>query len=296
MKKTIIKTVIAACVAFQLSSVSAQQIPFPQPSPTATVSQNFATSKIELSYSRPGAKGRKVFGDVVPFGQVWRTGANGATTISFGEDVKLNGMEVKAGKYGLLSIPGQSEWTVIITKDLTVTNAGAYKQENDVVRLKVNPTALSTPVETFTIEIANMKSNEADIMLKWENTAVSFKVSADIDTKLNKLIDETMAKDSRPYFQSANYYYENNKDLNKALEWVNKAVDANPDAYWALHLKAKIQKGLKDYNGAVVTANASIEKAKVGGDDAYVKNNEKLISEIKALPDYKEAAPGKKKK
>jgi hypothetical protein len=296
MKKTVIKFFVMACAAIQLSSVSAQQIPFPQPSPTATVSQNFATSKIELSYSRPGAKGRKVFGDVVPFGQVWRTGANGATTISFGDDVKLNGMEVKAGKYGLLTIPGQSEWTIIITKDLTVTNASAYKQENDVVRLKVNPVSVATPVETFTIEVANMKSNEADVVLKWENTTVSFKVSADIDAKLNKMIDETMAKDSRPYFQSANFYYENGKDLNKALEWVNKAADANPDAYWVLHLKAKIQKGLKDYNGAVASATASMEKAKTGGDDAYVKNNEKLLTEIKALPDYKEVAPAKKKK
>lgn len=291
MKRSIL--ILSSILSFSLAQ--SQTISFPQASPTATVSQNFATSKIELSYSRPSAKGRKVYGDVVPFGKIWRTGANGATTISFGEDVKINNTDIKAGKYGLLTIPGETEWTIILTKDLTVTNAQAYKQENDVLRFSVKPETLPYFTETFEIEIANVKTNQVDIELIWEKTSVSFRVSTDLDSKLSKQIADVMGKDSRPYYQSANWYYENGKDLKIALEWVNKAVDANPDAFWVLHLKAKIQKSLKDYNGALATAAVSLEKAKADGDDAYVRNNEKLISDIRALPDYSAAGAKKKK-
>lgn len=289
MKKLFVTLAIAAALASQ-----AQTIPFPQPSPLATISQSFATSKIEISYSRPSAKGRKVYGDVVPFGKLWRTGANGATTITFGEDVKLNGMDVKAGKYGLVTIPNETEWTIIITKDLNVNDASAYKQENDVVRLQVKPAKLNYGIETFTIEVANIKTNEADIEIKWENTAVSFKVTADYDARISKQIEEEMAKDRRPYGAAANYYLDNGKDLNKALEWINKAIAANPKAYWNVLTKARIQFALKDYNGAMATSMESWNLAKEDGDDAYMKRNEKLQAEIKANPAYK-PAPSKKK-
>jgi hypothetical protein len=290
MKKSIL--ILSSILSFSLAQ--SQTISFPQASPTTTVSQNFATSKIELSYSRPSAKGRKIYGDVVPFGSIWRTGANSATTISFGEDVKINNTEIKSGKYGLLTIPGATEWTIILTKDLTVTNAQAYKQENDVLKFSVKPETLPYFTETFEIEIANVKTNQVDIELIWEKTSVSFTIKTDLDSKLGKQIAEVMGKDSRPYYQSANWYYENGKDLKTAYEWVNKAVDANPNAFWVLHLKAKIQKSLKDYNAAIATATISLEKAKADGDEAYVKNNEKLINDIKALPDY--SASGSKKK
>jgi hypothetical protein len=289
MKKLFTTLAIAASLA-----ASAQTIPFPQPSPTASFSQNFATSKIEVSYSRPGMKGRKIFGDVVPFGKVWRTGANGATTINFGEDVKINGSEVKAGKYGLLSIPGQTEWTIIITKDLTVTDPSDYKPENDVAKMVVKSTKLPYTVETFTIEVSNIKNNEADLEIKWEQTSVSVKVTADYDARISKQIETTMAKDTRPYSGAANYYLENGKDLNKALEWINIAIESNPKAYWNVLAKAKIQKAMKDYEGALATSAQSYELAKAGNDETYMKNNEKFQAELKASPEYK-AAQGKKK-
>jgi hypothetical protein len=281
-------------IALAGSIAANAQITFPQPSPTASLSQNFATSKIEVSYSRPSAKGRKVYGDVVPFGKLWRTGANGATTISFGEDVSVNGNEVKAGKYGLLSIPGEAEWTIILTKDLTVTSEGAYKKENDVARFAVKPTKLNYTVETFTIGTSNLKDKETNVDLTWENTNVSFTVTANFDERLSKQIEESMAKDTRPYAQAATYYMENGKDLNKSLEWINKAIASYPKAYWNLLTKAKIQAGLKDYNGAMATSMESWTLAKEGGDDAYMKRNETLQAEIKANPAYKQA-PAKKK-
>ncbi len=286
---------IAIVLSLFISSgyaVVAQSLNVPQPSPSQTVTQSFATSKIEISYARPGVKGRTIFGDVVPFDKVWRTGANNATTIYFGEDVTVNNTKLTKGKYGLLSIPGKEEWTIILSKDTTVTSPNEYKQENDAVRIKVKPVALSKNIETFTIDIANIKNNSADIEIKWATTEVSFNVSTDIDSKIMKQIDEVMNADKRPYYQAASYYYENDKDLKKALEWVNKAIDARPEAFWIYHLKAKIQNKLKDYNGAIATAEISKEKAKKAEYDEYVKMNDKLIEEIKAKPDFK---PAKKK-
>jgi tetratricopeptide (TPR) repeat protein len=276
-----------------LGSAQAQTIPFPQPSPATTISQSFATSKIEINYARPSARGRKVFGDVVPFGKFWRTGANSATTISFGEDVFINGIEVKAGKYGIVTFPNANEWTVVLTKDLNVTSADDYNQANDVARFNIKTEQLNQFVETFTIELNNMRNDAADLIIKWEQTQVKLSIKSNYDERLSKQIETVMGKDSRPYYGAANYYYENNKDLNQALTWINKAVEANPKAYWVWLLKAKIQKGLKDYNGALETSAKSYELAKADNDDAYMRNNEKLQAEIKALPDFK---PSKAKK
>lgn len=150
----------------------------PQASPTQTLKQNFGTGSIELSYSRPGLKGRKLGGaDFVPFGKVWRTGANGATTIQFSEDVTIGSTVVKAGKYGLLSIPDVKEWTLIITTDLTINNPSNYKQENDVVRVKVPVAKLTEKVETFTISFSDFTDTSCNIVLSWENTAVILPVS-----------------------------------------------------------------------------------------------------------------------
>lgn len=291
--RTLVLAGIVTC-GLLWNDATAQSLPIPPPSPKQTITQQFATADIEIEYSRPGVKGRKAFGDVVAFDKVWRTGANAATTIAFGDDFTVNGVKVAKGKYGLLSIPGEREWTIIITKDLNVTGETAYKQENDVVRIKAKPVTLSYTVETFTIDINNIKPTEADIFLRWDRTEVSFKVKADIDEKVMSAIEKEMGVDRRPYAQAATYYFENGKDLNKALEWINKAVDSRPEAFWLLHTKAKIQHKLKDYAGAVASAESSVAKAKAASNDDYVKMNEKLIAEIKALPDYK-PAPAKKK-
>jgi hypothetical protein len=270
----------------------AQSLNIPPASPQQTLTQQFATSKIEISYFRPSARDRVVFGDVVPFDKLWRTGANSASTIYFGEDVTIDGKELPKGKYGLLSIPGKSEWILILSKDTTVTSERAYKQENDALRLTVKPVSLTNKVETFTISVDNIKNNEADIVLSWENTAVSFTVKADIDAKIMKEIDEVMGKDTRPYYQAASYYFNNNKDMNKALEWVNKAIEARPDAFWMTHMKAKILLNLNRLNEAVDAAELSKKQAQAISYEEYVKMNDALLAEIKARPGYK---PAKKK-
>jgi hypothetical protein len=258
----------------------AQGIKTPAPSPTQTIKQDFALSSIEVNYSRPLAKGRKVFGDLVPFGAMWRTGANGATKLTFGEDVKVGGMPVKAGTYALYSIPSASEWEIIINKGANNGGLNGYKKEDDVARFKVKTMSLPMKIESFTILIADVMGATANIQVMWENTAVSIPVEADIDSKIMKSIDGAMYVDNRPYFAAASYYFDNGKDMAKALEWVNKAVDAQPKAYWVAHLKAKIQAKMGDKAGAKATALKSIELAKEGNNPDYVALNEKLIATL----------------
>jgi tetratricopeptide (TPR) repeat protein len=278
MKKLFYAIVAAALVNF---GVNAQGIKTPAPSPTQTIKQDFALSSIEVVYSRPNIKGRTVFGDLAPFGKLWRTGANAATRVTFGEDVKVGGVAVKAGTYVLYSIPNKDEWEVILNKGLNNWGIDGYKADEDVAKFKVKPMALPMSIETFTIQIANVMPASADIQVLWEKTAISIPVTADIDTKIAKSIESAMTVDNRPYFQAASYYFETGKDLSKALTWADKAIELNPKAFWIMHLKAKIQAKLGDKVAATKTANESIASAKEAKNDDYVALNEKLIASLK---------------
>jgi Protein of unknown function (DUF2911) len=261
-------------------AVSAQAIKTPAPSPTQTIKQDFALSSIEVVYSRPSAKGRAIFGDLVPYGKIWRTGANGATKITFGEDVKVGGIAVKAGSYALYTVPNKDEWEIIINKGANNSGLTGYKTEDDVARFKVKPQGLPFTMETFTIILNDATPSSINIAVVWGNQMTAFAVVADIDSRIMSQINTAMNVDSRPYFQAASYYFDAGKDLNKALEWANKAVEAQPKAYWVMHLKAKIQAKNGDKAGAKATALKSIELAKEGKNDDYVALNEKLIATL----------------
>lgn len=275
------KVFLLFAASFIIYSTEAQELNTPQPSPTANLKQNFALSSIEISYSRPGVKGRKIFGDLVPFGKVWRTGANSATTVTFGDDVTIGGKKVAAGKYGLLTIPGETEWTFIITKQLDVTSPAAYKQDQDVVRVTAQPATLPFSIETMMINIDNIKGNSCVIGLAWDNVYASFEVTTDVDSKVMAQIKDVMGSDNRPYFNAALYYIENGKDLNKAVEWLDKAAAQNPDAYWVMYQKARALKMQGKKAEALAASNKSIELAKKGKNDDYVALNEKLQKEMK---------------
>jgi len=278
--KSFSAAVIISAASF--TGLNAQSFKAPAPSPLQTVKQAFALSDITVEYSRPSAKGRSVYGDVVPFGKVWRTGANGATKITFGEDVKVEGNAVSAGTYALYTTPNKDSWEIMFYKDLTLGgNIADYKKENEVVRFTVKTKVLNDKVETFSIYIADITSTTANIELNWEKTRVAFNVVADIDAKVMKNIETALKVDSRPYFQAANYYFDTNKDLVKALEYVNKGIEQNPKAYWMYNLKAKIQAKTNDKKGAVASAEQVVRLATEDKDDAYVKMGEKLIAENK---------------
>lgn len=272
------KIVLFVCAGLMLSLANAQTLTTPQPSPTQTIKQNFSIGSIELNYSRPGKKGRKIMGDLVPFGKIWRTGANNATTLTFSDDVTIGGTDIKAGKYGLLTIPDATKWTIIITKDVNVSSPAAYKPENDVVRLQADVVKTPFTVENFTINFANITGSSCNVEMMWENTYVQFPITAPTDVKVMKQIDEVMNKDNKPYFSAASYYYDNGKDLNQALAWVNKAIESNKEAYWMTMLKARIHLKLGDKAAAKAAATTTVDLATKGKNDDYVKMATDLIA------------------
>lgn len=275
------KILLALVAVASIMTAQAQGIKTPAPSPTQTIKQDFALSSIEVNYSRPNMKGRTVFGDLAPYGKLWRTGANAATKVTFGEDVTVGGVAVKAGTYVLYTVPNKDEWEVIFNKGLGNWGIDGYKKEEDVARFKVKPVALTSSVETFTIQLGNVTPATADIQVSWEKTQINIPVVADIDAKISKSIETAMNVDNRPYFQAASYYFEAGKDLKQALAWTNKAIENSPKAFWMVHLKAKILAKMGDKTAAVTAANQSIVLAKEAKNDDYVALNEKLIATLK---------------
>lgn len=277
-----IKQFLATAALFATFQLGAQ-VKMPQPSPTQSISQEFGLGKIEVSYSRPALKGRKAFQEkslVAPLGNVWRTGANGATIINFTDEVVINGVTLKAGKYGLLSIPGKSEWTLIITKDLNINQPSLYKQENDVVRVMAPVMKLKNQVETFTMQIANVQYESCELHLMWDKTAVSLPIATNIKDRIKGEMDKALATDKPPYFAAANFYYEWLKDYPKALEFISKAIDGNKQAFWLQLAKARIQKDMGDKVGAKESATKCIELATTAKNDDYVRMATDLISKL----------------
>jgi hypothetical protein len=268
------KLLLGFAVLFSMS-VTAQNLKTPAPSPSQTITQDFALSSIEINYSRPSAKGRTIFGGLVPFGEKWRTGANGPTTISFGQDVTVGGKAVKAGKYTVITIPGKSSWDVMLCKNnMSVFD---FKEENVIVTFSASSMTLPFDIETFTIMTGDLTANSANISMMWGNQIAMIPVSADIDSDIMGQIENVMNKDNKPYFAAASYYYDNGKDLNKAIEWANKAAEAQPDAYWVRHLVAKANAKAGNKAAAKAAAQKSLELAKAAKNMDYVRLNENLL-------------------
>ncbi len=275
------KIILGFAIATIAFGAEAQTVTTPQPSTTQTIKQNFGLGTIELSYSRPNMKGRKIYGDLVPFGNVWRTGANNATTLTFSDTVMIGGKKVAPGKYGLLSIPNKDNWTLILTKQLDVTSPAAYKQESDVVRVTAKPSTLANTFETFSMQFHNVKPSSTDLTIVWDNTMVTLPITTDVETKVMAQINNAMNKDNRPYFASAMYYLDNGKDINQAITWFDKALEQNPKAFWIHHQRANALAKLGKKEDAKMAANKSIELAREAKNDDYVKLNEKLLADLK---------------
>lgn len=275
-----IRKLLVATILFATLSADAQQLHTPAPSPTQTLQQDFGISSVQLIYSRPAMKGRKIFGDLVPFGKVWRTGANQATRIKFADDVSIGGKPLKAGEYAIFTIPNENEWEIIINKGNE--NWGTvYKQEDDLLRVKVKPTQLNSAVENFTMQFENITPTSTDLAIMWDKTAVRLPITTDIDSKVMAQINNLMNRDNRPYFGAAMYYLESGKDLNQAVTWFDKAIEQNPNAFWIYHQKANALAKLGKKEDAKQAANKSMELAKAQKNDDYVKLNEKLLANLK---------------
>ncbi|MCZ2444286.1 MAG: DUF2911 domain-containing protein [Flavobacteriales bacterium] len=255
------------------------QITMPQPSPLSSVTQRIGLVEVGITYSRPSAKGRKVFGDLVPFDKMWRTGANKASRLSISDTVTISGNTLPKGDYALFTIPGKAEWTIIISKQAELSGTAGYKNEQDICRFKVKSFTTSFFTETFTIGFSNVTTKTADVEILWENTGLRFTIETNPDRLVMESINAALQIPANNYYQAASYYLENNKDLKQALTWINLAIENGYARYWVLRTKALIQVGNGDYKGAIETARKSSELAQKDGDESYVKMNDKSIIE-----------------
>jgi Protein of unknown function (DUF2911) len=290
MKSNLFRFLIALVCGLMVVSKSPAQIPkvdFPAASPVCTLKQRVGLTDIEINYSRPGVKGRTIFGGIVPYGQVWRTGANQATKITFSTDVKLNGEDVPAGSYALFTIPGEDEWTVILSKKVDQFGAFQYDAKDDLVRVKVVPIKLAETIDTFTIEFNRIRDDSAELNLIWDKTVVPLQIQIELTSKLVPQIEAAMGAPGKKsdgfYFQAATFYYNHDQDLNKALTWVNAGLADQPNiAFEILHLKAQILARQGDKAGAIAAAKLSSDlsvKAE-GPDNSFVKMNQDLINSL----------------
>ena len=275
--KNLFITVIAAC---SVLFANAQSLKTPQSSTTQTIKQNFGLSSIELTYSRPGIKGRKVFGSLVPFETVWRTGANTANNLTFADTVFINGIKIKPGSYGLVSIPHEKSWTLIVTKQLNVTSPDAYKKDQDVVRVEAKTKAMAESMETFTMQFANVKNGSCELQIMWDKTAVSLPITANTEDAMKAQIAQLLSKDNRPFYNSAMYYMSNDLDLNQALAWFDKAVELEPNLLRNHYQRANLLVKMGKKDEAKTAAKKGIALAKVQKDDNFLKLNETLLAEL----------------
>lgn len=271
-------------------SLLAQEVKVPASSPLQSIEQEFGQSKISIQYSRPSKKGRKIFGELVPYGKIWRTGANASSKIKFEADVVINNQAVPAGEYALYTVPGKDEWEIILHKNTSYWGDGGaeYKTTDDQLRFKVKPQTISKEVETFTIAFEHVRSTAVDISMSWDKTRVSFTAKSDLQqvfANIEKGIAEA-PEDKRPYYSAAQFYMDNGGDLNKALQWADKSEKQYPDNYWSLQLRARILMRQGNFKEAAETLNRSNEVAKkVLKEDpdaqSYIDMNNKLLAEAK---------------
>jgi hypothetical protein len=301
------KKLIFLCFLIIFSAAVNAQVQTPAASPAGSVSTQVGLTEIKIDYFRPSTKGRVIFEvpaapvdakskkkaaapaaapakpALVPYGKIWRTGANSGSKITFSDDVKIEGIAVPKGEYLIFTWPDASEWTVSIYKDVKLGgNTNEYNASNDAAKFKVKSERLTEKVETLTFNIGDIAADNksAKVQLAWENTSVKFTVAVDYEAKVMKSIEESTKVNPYNYFQAAVYYLDNGKDLNQALEWINKAADGMGSPYWVLHQKAKIQKALGDKAGALTTANASLESAIKDNNRDYEMMNKDLIKSL----------------
>lgn len=272
---------------FALSGLAiTAQVKTPQASPSSKVEQVVGLTTIEVNYSRPSAKGRTVFGELVPYGSNWRTGANANTTVTFSENVKIEGKDLAKGTYALYTTPKADSWDVIFYKSTNNWGLPETWNEADVaVRVSVKPESSNRLIETFTIAIDNITNDNAVLSIQWEKTVVPVKI--EVPTKevaLTSIENALAGPKASDYFSAAQYFYQSNGDLNKALSWVNKAVEmasaGGKDApFWYLRQKSLIQAKLNDKKGAIETAKLSLAGAVKAGNKDYEKMNNDSIAE-----------------
>jgi hypothetical protein len=256
------------------------QVKMPAPSPTQFIRQDFGLSSIELTYSRPSLKGRKIIGVVEPWNVVWRTGANGATRIRFNDPVEIQGQKVDSGTYALYTIPQKNgEWSFILNKGVHNSGVTGYTESDDVLRVKVKATKNPSKIETLTMQFADIRSESCALMIKWEDFSLQIPIEVHITDKIRAQVEKGLASDKKPYWQAAQFYNEYDHNRPKALEMINAAIAGSKPAFYMVYYKAKLQMDMGDKKGAIASAKQSLDLSKEAQNDTYVLMNEKLIKQ-----------------
>lgn len=246
------------------TSSSFAQLQMPQPSPSAMVKQTVGLTDITIDYSSPAMRGREIFGKLVPYGEMWRTGANKATAITFSDEVTIEGKKVEAGTYALFTIPNENEWTIILNKNTEQWGTGEYEEKEDVVRLTVKSSTSPMTFQRMTFIIEALENHTAEISLYWANTKVSFMVDANPVAKVVSTIETTLKQADNlwyTYAQSAEYYLDNNQNKEQAMEWINKSISLKEHFYnnW---VKARLLVAQNNTGGVSSNAQAAINMVK----------------------------------
>ena len=276
--KNVLKFLFAGLFLVFVTSAEAQ-IKTPAASPGAKLESTVGLTTVSLDYSRPSKKGRKIFGDLVPFDALWRTGANMNSIITFSDDVMIGGADVKKGAYAVFTKPGKATWEVYFYKD---TNNGGTPATWDDAKVAAKTTVtpkIGGNVETFTMNIANVTNESFELEIMWDNTTVAVGISVPTDKKVSASITQVMAGASMgDYYSAAVYYRDAKKDLNQALTWINKSVEMGNDKFWVLRQKSLIEADLGNFKAAIATANQSLEKAQEAKNNDYIKMNNESIA------------------
>ncbi|MEI8075271.1 MAG: DUF2911 domain-containing protein [Bacteroidota bacterium] len=269
-----------------ITLIANAQVRMPAPSSTQTISQDFGMGKIELTYSRPNIKGRSLLkenSDLAPLNKLWRLGANSATRIKFTDNVTIGGKLLDTGSYVLYAIPGKEYWDIIVNKGLTNWGTDGYKEAEDVLRVKIKSEKMSASVETFTLQFAAIQPETCELHIMWGNTSVQVPISTNVKTRLKAQIEKELSADKvnpAMYQTAANFYFEWDKDLNKALANAKKATQATPNGFWLFLLQAKIEKESGDKVAAKASAEKCIALATAAKNDDYVKQASDLIKKL----------------
>jgi len=262
-------------------STSNAQIKTPQPSPSAKMEQVVGLTNVTLEYSRPAMRGRTIFGDLVPYDQVWRTGANANTKITFDTNVTIAGQELKKGTYAVYTIPNEKSWDVIFYSDSN--NWGTPQKWDDTkaaVKTTIEVYEMPMKIESFTMTFDDLATGSAVLGILWENVYVGVKFEVPTDIITSKSIETVMAGPSgNDYFQAATYYHTEGKDLKQALAWMQKATAGENPPFWYLRRMSLIQADLGDKKGAIATAQKSLAAAENAKNDDYVKMNKDSLME-----------------
>lgn len=276
--KKLLSIAIMLCIAVSVNA----QIETPAPSPFGKIEQEVGLTDVSIEYSRPGVKGRTIFGDLVPFGEIWRTGANMNTIITFSDDVTIDGKDLKKGSYAIYTKPNQDSWEVMFYE--TTDNPGLPQEWDDSkVALKATASVEELPfeVETFTIFINDITNDSAVLEFIWADTVASLPFNVPTDAKAMASIEKVMKGPSaNDFYGAAAYYHAEGKDLDKAHEWITKAVDMAGDrAFWILREKSLIEADMGQKQKAIETAKRSLASAEKANNADYVKMNKESIAE-----------------